>query len=155
MSGHTFDAVIREGDRGGAYVEVPFDAESELGSKRPKIRATFDGRPDPPYRGSLLRMGGDTYLLGVLKAIREEIGKGPEDSVRVVVWKDIQVRKITVPSDLKQALAGDETARAAFDALSYTHRKEYVQWIEEAKKPETRERRVAKTLEMVQEGKTR
>jgi uncharacterized protein YdeI (YjbR/CyaY-like superfamily) len=56
-----------------------------------------------------------------------------------------------VPEDLKAAL--DDEARAAFERLSYTHRKEYADWIEEAKQPETRERRVAKAVGMIREGK--
>jgi uncharacterized protein YdeI (YjbR/CyaY-like superfamily) len=62
-------------------------------------------------------------------------------------------REVTVPGDLEAALARDDTARATFDGLSYTHRKEWVRWIEEAKKAETRATRLAKTVESLRAGK--
>lgn len=89
------------------------------------------------------------------KEIREAIGRGAGDTVRVEVWKDEQPRTVTVPADLRDALDSDTDARAAFDALAYTHRKEYVAWVEEARRPETRERRIGKTVEMVKAGETR
>ena len=60
---------------------------------------------------------------------------------------------IEVPADLAEALAGDDGARATFDGLSFTHRKEWVRWVEEAKKPETRATRLAKTVESLHDGK--
>jgi hypothetical protein len=152
---HAFDAVIREGRGGGAYVEIPFDVKAVFGSGRPRIRATFDGRPRDAYRGSLAAMGGPRHVLGLVKAIRSEIGKGPGDAVRVEVWPDTEPREVVVPGDLDDAFRADPGARAAFDALSYTHRKEYVRWIEEAKRAETRERRVTETIRMVKAGETR
>ena len=64
---------------------------------------------------------------------------------------DTEPREVDVPADLEAAL--DAEAKAAFERMSYTHRKEYAEWIEEAKRPETRERRVAKAVEMIREGK--
>lgn len=64
-------------------------------------------------------------------------------------------RTVEVPPALEQALAGDKQAAAAFERLAYTHRKEFARWIKEAKREETRERRVAKTLEMLKAGETR
>ncbi len=127
---------------------MPFDVEQVFGKKR--VKATIDGEP---YTGSLVRMGGPCHILIVLKSIRHKIGKGCGDRVEVTVVEDSEPRVVQVPDDLDQALAGDPEAQAAFQALSYTHRREYVQWIEEARREETRRARLAKTLEMLRRGK--
>ena len=146
---HTFTAPIESAGGGGAYVTVPFDVEEAFGSKRPPVKATFDG---VPYRGRLVRMGGPRHLLPVLKAIREQIGKGPGDAVTVTVEPDTAPREVAVPADLAAALAEAPEARAFFDGLAYTHRKEYVRWIEEAKREETRARRVGQAVAMLRAG---
>lgn len=145
---HAFTAPIEPADRGGAYVTVPFDVEAAFGSKRPRVAATFDG---VPYRGSLVRMGGPDHILIVRKAIREQIGKAPGDPVAVTVALDTAPREVAVPDDLAEALKA-AGARAAFDALSYTHRREYAAWIAAAKRPDTRARRIARTAERALEG---
>ena len=66
---------------------------------------------------------------------------------------DTGPREVEVPADLAEALAHDDVARANFDGMSYTHRKEWVRWIEEAKKAETRATRLAKTVESLHAGK--
>jgi uncharacterized protein YdeI (YjbR/CyaY-like superfamily) len=68
---------------------------------------------------------------------------------------DDEPRTIEVPADLEQAMAGNEKAKAAFEKLSYTHRREYVEWILEAKKADTRARRIARTIEALAIGKSR
>jgi len=98
-------------------------------------------------------MGGGRHVLGISKAIRAAIGKDVGDRVKVVLERDTEPRTVTAPPDLETALKRVPAARRAFDGLSYTHRKEYVRWIEEAKKPPTRERRVQQTLERLVEGK--
>lgn len=155
MDRRAFEAEIHANAVGGCWVIVPFDVEEVFGAKRVKVQVTFDGRPHPPYRGSLVRMGEPHHILLMRKEIREQIGKAPGDTVRVVVWKDVEPRTVTVPTDLAEALSADHDARAAFDALSYTHRKEYVQWVEEAKRADTRDRRIVRTVEMVKAGETR
>jgi hypothetical protein len=141
----TFDATIEEADRGGAFVPVPTDVIEELGGKgRIPVRATFDG---VPYRGSIVSMGGGR-ILGLLKAIRTELGKGPGDTVRVTVEVDDEERSVTVPADLREALSAAGRSDR-FAALSYSHQREYVIWIEEAKRPATRQRRVAETVERI------
>jgi uncharacterized protein YdeI (YjbR/CyaY-like superfamily) len=86
--------------------------------------------------------------LGVLKAIREQLGKAPGDVVAVTVERDDHARAVAVPDDLAAALAA-AGARDVFDALSFTHRREHVTAIEEAKRPATRAKRVAATVERV------
>src|ERR1044071_1434833 len=146
----TFRATIQNAGGGGAYVEVPFDVEKIFGSKRPKVKAMIEGIP---YRGTLMRMGSECHILGVLKDIREQIGKSFGDEVTVTVEPDTEPRVIEIPKDLMKELKEDKEAKAFFDKLSYTHRKEYVRWVEEAKKEETRQNRIVKTIEMLKKGK--
>lgn len=146
----TFTAVIQNAGGGGAFVEVPFDVEKEFGSKKPRVRASIEG---VPYRGLLTRMGGPRHILIILKGIREQIGKSFGDEIRITIEPDTEPRVLDIPKDLMKELKKDHEAKAFFDKLSYTHRREYVLWINEAKKEETRQRRIVKTIEMLKEGK--
>ena len=143
---HTFKAVIQNAGGGGAFVEVPFDVEKVFGSKKPKVKALIEG---VPYRGTLVRMGTECHLLLILQSIREQVGKSFGDEIKVSVELDVEERVVTVPAELKRAFKSDKEAKAAFEKLSYTHKKEYVTWIEEAKKEETRARRILQTVEML------
>ncbi|RMF26020.1 MAG: DUF1905 domain-containing protein [Bacteroidetes bacterium] len=145
-----FEAKIESAEKGGAYVVVPFDVEAAFGKKRVKVLATFDGEP---YRGSLVRMGTPHHILIVRKDIRDKIGKQPGDSVHVTLKEDTAPRVVEVPPDLQELLNEHPAEKAFFETLSYTHRREYVNWIAEAKRPETRQRRIRKTLEMLREKK--
>jgi len=87
-------------------------------------------------------------MLGLLKAIREQIGKGPGDSVDVVIWKDDGKRTVEIPADF-QTLLKKESLLKDFEKLSYTHQKEYCRWITDAKKAETRASRLAKSIAML------
>lgn len=141
-----FKATLEAGRGGGVFVRVPFDVEKVFGKKRVPINATIDGEP---YRGTLVRMGLPEHCLGVLKAIREKIGKQIGDEVAITLSEDVEERKVAVPADLSAALRRAKEARAFFDTLSYTHQREYVQWIEDAKKDETRKTRVARAVELL------
>jgi hypothetical protein len=142
----TFTATIQNAGGGGAFVEVPFDVEKEFDSKRPKVKAMIEGLP---YRGILTRMGTDCHILGIRKDIREQIGKTFGDEVAITVEPDTEARVVEVPAELKKAFRSDKEAKALFDKLSYTHQKEYVNWINEAKREETRQDRISKTIEML------
>lgn len=146
----TFTAVIQDPGGGGAFVEIPFDVEKEFGSKRPRVRAMIEG---VPYRGILSRMGTDYHMLIILKDIREKIGKTFGDEVTITVEPDTEPRVIEIPAELKKLFRTEKEAKAFFDKLSYTHQKEYVTWINEAKRAETRQNRIAKTIEMLKMGK--
>ena len=149
----TFTAVIQNPGGGGAFVEVPFDVEAAFGSKKPKIKAMIEG---VPYRGTLTRMGTDCHILGIRKEIREQIGNTFGDEVTITVEPDAEPRLIEVPAELKKAFKTEKEAKTLFGKLSYTHQKEYVTWINEAKREETRLNRIAKTIEMLKkETKTR
>lgn len=147
---HKFRAIIEDPGNGGAFVTVPFDVEKAFGKKRVKIIASIDGEP---YRGSLVRMGGEAHILIILKEIRQKIGKTFGDEVEIVIEEDSGPRVVEPPQDLKAALESNPKATAFFGQLSYTHQKEYVDWIEEAKRPETRQRRILQALEMLEKGK--
>ena len=147
---HTFTATILNAGGGGAFVDVPFDVEKAFGAKKPKVKATFDG---VPYRGMLARMGTDYHILIILKSIREQIGKTFGDKVKITVELDSEPRMIEVSKDLMKELKQHKEAKAFFDKLSYSHKREYVTWINEAKRDETRQNRIVKMIEMLKKGK--
>jgi Bacteriocin-protection, YdeI or OmpD-Associated/Domain of unknown function (DUF1905) len=121
------------------------------GAKRFPVLAAVNGYE---WRTTVTRMGGE-FLLGFSRAVREGAGVEIGDAIEVEITLDRAVREVDVPAALTEALAGDRQARAAFDRLAYTHRKEYARWIDDAKRPETRARRITQALEMLREGKTR
>jgi hypothetical protein len=118
------------------------------GAKRFPVLATVNGHT---WRATVARMHGE-LLVGLSREVRGAAGVEAGDEVAVNLSLDTAPREVTVPGDLGGALAADEQARAAFDALAYTHRKEYVRWIEDAKRPETRARRLTQTLERLHSG---
>jgi hypothetical protein len=141
VSEATFRAPVRSTGRGGGghLVEVPPEVVEALGGKgRIPITTTFNG---VPYRGSI----------GVQKAIMAEAGVRVGDSITVVVRNDEGPRVVEVPVDLAEALARNGAARAAFEGLSFSHKREYVRSITEAKRPETRARRIELTIEQLVE----
>lgn len=145
-----FDAVIMKVDGiNGAYVEPPFDAEKVFGAKRVKVIATFDG---VKYRGSLVRMGG-CYMLGMTQEIRKQIGKEPGDVVSVTIEKDEEERVPEAPQDFLEALGQNVTAFATYEKLSYSGKRDFVLWITDAKKEETRRDRIEKSIIKLSEGK--
>jgi|SRR6266487_506627 len=149
MKKYKFKASIEAGDGGGAYVLFPYDTEKEFGTKgKVPVTATFNG---VPYTGSLIKYGQPQHMLGVVKAIREQIGKGPGDVIEIVLWRDEEVRTLEVPAQFKKLLEKEGLLRF-FEKLSFTHRKEYCRWITEAKKEETRLKRLEKAIEMLRKG---
>jgi uncharacterized protein YdeI (YjbR/CyaY-like superfamily) len=100
------------------------------------------------------RMGGE-FLVGLNREVRAGAGVEAGDEVEVALELDTAPREVDIPQALAQALAADPQAQAAFDAMAFTHRKEYARWIAEAKKEETRDRRVQQALEMIRAGRTR
>jgi Bacteriocin-protection, YdeI or OmpD-Associated/Domain of unknown function (DUF1905) len=138
-----FRAKIIAARGGGAYVLVPDRVIRELGGGgRIPVDAAFEG---VQYRGSIVNMGAGPCI-GVLKAIRSKLGKEIGDAISVVVTREEGPRTIAVAADLAAALRKAE-ARAKFDALSFSHQREYVRWIDEAKRADTRARRITKTVE--------
>jgi hypothetical protein len=148
----SFTATLQK--RGPAAAVVLSDeqvAEVGEGAKRFPVRATVAGHT---WRGSVARMKGE-FLLGLNREVREAAGVEAGDEVAVELALDAEERTVEVPPALAAALAADPAAKALFDGLAYTHRKEFARWIGEAKKEDTRERRLAKALEMLHAGTTR
>jgi uncharacterized protein YdeI (YjbR/CyaY-like superfamily) len=99
-------------------------------------------------------MGGE-FLLGLNREVRRGAGVAAGDEVDVSIVLDVAPREVEVPEALAAALATDPKAQAAFEGMSFTHRKEYVRWIAEAKREETRQRRAQAALDMIRAGKAR
>ncbi len=133
-----------------AAVIVPFDVKGEWGKARVPVKGTINGSP---FRTTVVRMNGE-YCFCVNQKMRNAAGGvGPGDTVRVSLEPDTAPREVEVPPDLKRAIAASKTAQQSWDRYSYTHRKEFANWITEAKKPETRARRLEKAVEMLAAGK--
>lgn len=149
---YKFQAVLQKHEGiDGAYILFPYDVQKEFGSKgRVKVKAVFE---NVEYRGSLVKMGMDCHWIGVSKAIREKIGKSPGDKINVIIQKDEEERTVIIPDDFLKLLKKDSSILLIFEKLSFTHKKEYVNWINDAKKEETRIRRLDKAIEMLRNGK--
>jgi hypothetical protein len=137
----------RVGKTGTAFA-VPFDLKEAFGRARPPVEVTIRGHTWRTTPGVYDGVG----MVVVNRAVKAATGVDAPDRVRVVMALDTEPRIVDAPPDLVEALAADAEARAAFEALSFTHRREYVEWIDEAKRPETRARRVAGTVERVRAG---
>jgi hypothetical protein len=120
------------------------------GAKRFPVRATVNGFT---WRTSVTRMRGE-FLLGLNREVRESAGVDAGDTVEVAIELDSEPREVEIPEALAHALSANSDAQAAFERLAFTHRKEYARWVAEAKREETRDRRVARALEMLREGQT-
>jgi hypothetical protein len=136
-----------------AYFNVPFNVKEVFGTRaRVPVCGTINGFA---YRSSIFPMGkGGCHTMVVNREMRDGTGVEVGDTVEVVMERDTAPRTVTVPPELKRVLAGDKRAQAAFDKLSYTHRKEYVRWVTEAKRPETRSHRLARVVPMLRRGQT-
>lgn len=148
-----FTATIEkpDDDMDTAYVSIPFDVEKVYGTKgQVKVNATFDGYP---YRGVLANMGTGCHIIILRKDIRQAIGKNVGDKIKIVLEQDLEQRKVEVPVDLKREFSAEPNASKFFNTLSYTNRKEYVGWINSAKKTETREKRLTDTIQKLLKGK--
>ena len=139
-----FTAQLSESGRGGGrWIELPFDAREAFGEARAPVRGTVDGTP---FRGRLSVYGGRTYL-GLRREIRDAAGIEVGDVVAVV-----EPREVELPPELRAALSADAGAREIFDALAFTHRREYAEWVAGAKREPTRAQRAARAVEMLREG---
>ena len=139
--------------RGPAAAVVLTDEQvATLGAgKTPPVRVTINGTT---VQARIGRMGGEN-LLGLSKQLRTDLGVEIGQTVDVVIAPDAQPRTVEVPEELAAALAADSDARAAFDALAPSHRKEFARWVAEAKRQETRSSRVEQTVQMLRDGRTR
>ncbi|HKS42564.1 MAG TPA: YdeI/OmpD-associated family protein [Blastocatellia bacterium] len=140
-----FRAVLeKDTDSSATAIAIPFDVEKAYGSRgRVPVRGTLNGFA---FRSSVFPMGGGCHWLVVNRDMREGAKIKAGETISVMMERDDEPRVITPPKDLARALAANKVALAAWDKLSYTHRKEYAKAIEEAKKPETRARRIEKAI---------
>ena len=130
----------------GRLVEVPLDVRALFGEARPPVKATVNGYTF----SSTIAVYDGRYYLGFNREVREAAGIDVGDVLTIDLERDEDERTVELPDDLAAAL--DAAARRAFDDLSFTHRREYVRWIEGAKREETRKRRVAKAVELLRGG---
>jgi hypothetical protein len=145
-----FRAKVELGGKTATGIPVPEDVVAAMGSgKRPAVQVTV-GRHS--YRTTVASMRG-RYFVPLSKENREAAGVAAGDEVAVDIETDAEPRTVTIPPDLADAFAADDAARAFFERLSYTHRKEWVQWVVGAKKAETRAARITRTVESLQAGK--
>jgi hypothetical protein len=142
-----FRAELELNGKTATGIEVPPAVVEALGAgKRPPVRVTFGAYT---YRTTIAVMGGRN-LIPVSAEHRGAAGVSAGDMLDIDIEVDTAPREVEVPSDLAAALKSEPGARARFDAMSYTNRREQVTLIEGAKTPETRERRIAKTVAMLQ-----
>lgn len=147
-----FKAVIQDAASGGAYVLFPLDVNECFGKTgRIQVTATFNGEP---YKGIMVKYGTPQHMVVVLKEIREKIGKQPGDEIEVTVTEDNTERTLEIPEDLQKLLAKHKL-KNAFESFSFTHKKEWVKAITDAKRPETREKRLAAVIEALQAQKAK
>lgn len=141
----TFSSVLTKHDKLDATgIEIPFDVEAVFGAKRVPVKAVINGAE---YRGSIARMSGK-YMLGIPKEFRERAGVAAGDNIVITIEKDTSERTVQTPADLLAALK-ESKLEDAWERLSFTHKKEHVRAIEEAKAIETRRRRIDKAIEMI------
>jgi hypothetical protein len=148
MAKQTFTTRVKKTPIGrSALIEMPFDVEKVFGKKRVKVRCLVDG---VEFRSSIMRMKvcGPRHVMILNKQIRGAIGKDVGDRVHVVMEEDMKPRIVGVRKDVRAALV-DAKIKDVFDRLSYSHRKEYMEWINSAKKVETRESRIRKMIELL------
>ena len=149
MSAKRFKAQLG-GDAGGLFVSVPFDVKREFGKARPPVKVSINGFS---YKSTVSVYGGK-YYVPVRKERREAAGVKVGDIISVTIQPDTEVRRIEPPADLAAALARNGRAKAQWERLSYSHKKEHAEAVLQAKKSETRARRIHKILEKLN-GKTR
>jgi hypothetical protein len=142
---------LKQAMAAGLNVLFPYDTGGEFATNgKVPVKATVNG---VSYAGSLIKYGKPLplHVLGMPKAIRDQTGKGPGDTIEVIVWKNEAVRIVEVPAQFEK-LMKKEGLLPVFKKLSYTHRKEYCRWIAGAKKEETRLKRLEKAIEMLKKG---
>ena len=143
-----FESTVELGGKTATGIPIPDEVIATLGeSRRPPVTITINGYT---YRTTAVRMGG-RFLVPLAAENREAAGVHAGDSIVVDIEPDTAPREVTLPADLEAAM--DDAARTTYDGLSYTHRKEWVRWVEEAKKPETRATRIEKTVAGLREGR--
>ena len=145
-----FRATIKLAGKTATGIEVPPEVVDGLGAgRRPPVRVTIGGHT---YRSTVATMGG-VFMVGVSAENRKSAGVAAGDEVDVDLELDTQPRDVVVPTDFTQALDADPAAKRFFDGLSYSQKQWFVLGIEEAKTEQTRQRRIAKAVDRLREGR--
>ena len=145
-----FEADV-QGEGGGTWVDVPLDLKQTYGKGNlVPINATFNGTV--PYQGVLAMMGGACPMLLIRSDVREKLGVQIGDRVQVRIELDTAPRVVNLPDDVAAMVDANPAAAATWEKLAPSHRREYARWIEEAKRPETRQRRAEETVRKLAEG---
>ncbi len=154
MAKHKFQAVLKRPAGVGTwtYLDLPFSVAKTFGCKgQVKVKGTINGHP---FRSSALPHGDGMHYLVVKKEIRDAIGVTQGSRVTVLLQEDAATRIVAVPNDLQRTIGKNKHALEAFQMLSYSHQKEFVEWIQGAKQAETRARRIDKAVALLLEGRT-
>lgn len=145
-----FRTTIELGGKTATGFQVPPEVVESLGStKRPPVRVTINGYT---YRSTVAPYGG-VFMLPLSAEHRTAAGLAAGDEVDVDLELDTEPREVAVPPDVAEALAADPAAKQAFEALSYSHQRRHILAIDGAKTPETRQRRIAKAVTTLHEGR--
>jgi hypothetical protein len=153
MAVYEFDAVIQRPTGVGTwmYVDIPFDVQVIFGKKgQVKVKGALNGQP---YRGSAMPHGDGTHYLVAGGALRSAAGVDQGDRVHVIMEMDLEPRQVEMREDFATALERNPVAKTVFEKMAYSHQKAYVDWINEAKQQVTRQRRIEKSLLLLEDGK--
>ena len=148
MAAKRFTVELERTGKTATMFRVPFDLKEAFGRARPPVRITIRGHT---WRTTPGVYDGVGHIV-VNRAVKAATGADAPDRVQVTMELDTAPRTVSVPRDLRAALAAAPEAKAAFAGMSFTHRREYVEWVEEAKRQETRARRIAATVERLRAG---
>jgi hypothetical protein len=146
-----FRAVVEASGKTATGIRVPDEVVTGLGQgKRPPVRVTMKGYT---YRSTVASMGG-VFMLPVSAEVRDSAGIVAGEQVDVAIELDTEPREVAPPPDFIEALQHHADAKRFFDGLSFSNKRRFVLSIEEAKSPETRQKRIAKAVETLREGRT-
>jgi Bacteriocin-protection, YdeI or OmpD-Associated/Domain of unknown function (DUF1905) len=152
LDGMRFRATLESNGKTATGIRVPPEVVAALGpSRKPAVRVTIAGHT---YRSTIATRSG-VFLLGVSAENRQAAGVAAGDELDVELELDTEPREVTVPPELAGALEADAQASRFFDTLTHSQKQWYVLPIEQAKAVETRERRIAKAITMLREGRKR
>ncbi|WP_231329515.1 YdeI/OmpD-associated family protein [Actinomadura graeca] len=147
-----FRTTVELGGRTATGFEVPAEVVQQLGAgKKPKVKVTIGGHS---YR-STVAVYGDRYMLPLAAENRKRAGVEAGEDIEVVLELDTEPRVVEIPEDFAQALASEPAAQQTWNDLSYSNRRYHVLQIDGAKTEQTRQRRIAKSIEALGQGKPR
>ncbi len=154
MSLYRFQAILirPEGVGTWTFLSIPLEISASFKTKgQAKVQGTINGFP---FRSTALPMGDGTHYLVVGKEIRQHIHAEQGDTVAVELGLDTEERRVVIPDELQQALDKEPKAATAFENMTYSHKREWINWILSAKQAETRQRRVERAIPLILQAKS-